>query len=87
MGLQFDVLNASTSGEINAAFVTLMRERPDGLFVAGDPFFSIRRIQLVNLAAPFEPSGVLPRRIRGTVVRGGALCSQLTKSRSALSLA
>ena len=54
MGLQVDVLIASTSGEINAAFATLMRERPDGLFVAGDPFFSIRRIQLVHLAAPFE---------------------------------
>ena len=51
MGLQIDVLNASTSGEINAAFATLMRERPDGLVVAGDPFFYLRRIQLVNLAS------------------------------------
>jgi putative tryptophan/tyrosine transport system substrate-binding protein len=51
MGLQIDVLNASTSGEINAAFATLMRERPDGLLVAGDPFFYLRRIQLVNLAS------------------------------------
>ena len=51
MGLQIDVLNASTSGEINAAFAGFVRERPDGLFVAGDPFFSIRRIQLVNLAS------------------------------------
>jgi len=51
MGLQVDVLKASTSDEINAAFATVARERPDGLFVGGDPFFSIRRIQLVNLAS------------------------------------
>src|SRR5262249_18381905 len=48
MGLQLNVLNASTSNEINAAFA---RERPDALFVAGDPFFTSRRLQIVNLAA------------------------------------
>ena len=36
IGLQLKVLNASTSGEINAAFVTLTREQPDALFVGGD---------------------------------------------------
>jgi putative ABC transport system substrate-binding protein len=51
MGLQIDVFNASTSGEIDAAFASFMRDRPDALFVAGDPFFSIRRIQLVNLTS------------------------------------
>ena len=29
MGLQVQVLNASTSREINAAFATFVRERPD----------------------------------------------------------
>src|SRR5215470_13210656 len=51
LGLQIDVLKASTSGEIDAAFAGLARDRPDALFVAGDPFFSIRRIQLVNMAS------------------------------------
>ena len=51
LGLQIDVLNASTSGEIDAAFAIFARDRPDALFVAGDPFFSIRRIQLVNMAS------------------------------------
>ena len=51
MGLQFQVLNASTSHEIDAAFATLARERPDGLFVTADLFFGSRRVQLVNLAA------------------------------------
>ena len=51
MGLQIQVLNASTSREIDAAFATFARERPDALFVAGDPFFSSRRVQLAQLAA------------------------------------
>jgi putative tryptophan/tyrosine transport system substrate-binding protein len=51
MGLQIQVLNASTSREIDAAFATLVRERPDALFVGEDPFFNSRRVQLVQLAA------------------------------------
>ena len=51
MGLQVQVLNASTSREINAAFASFVRERPDALFVVGDPFFVSRRVQLVHLAS------------------------------------
>ena len=51
MGLQIQVLNASTSSEINAAFATFERERPDALFVGTDPFFTSRRAQMVQLAA------------------------------------
>jgi putative ABC transport system substrate-binding protein len=51
LGLQIQVLNASTSGEIDAAFATLARERFDALFVAPNAFFSSRRLQLANLAA------------------------------------
>jgi ABC-type uncharacterized transport system substrate-binding protein len=50
-GLQVKVANASTSPEIEVAFASFMRERPDALFVAGDPFLSGRRVQLVQLAA------------------------------------
>ena len=50
IGMQIQVLNASTSQEINAAFASLVRERPDALFVSPDPFFSIRRMQLTHLA-------------------------------------
>ena len=50
MGLQIQVLNASTSREINAAFATFVRERPDALFVANDAFFNSRRTQLAHLA-------------------------------------
>jgi ABC-type uncharacterized transport system substrate-binding protein len=51
MGLQIQVLNASTSQEINAAFATFVREQPDALFVGNDPFFTSRRVQLAALAA------------------------------------
>jgi ABC-type uncharacterized transport system substrate-binding protein len=51
MGLQIQILNASTSREIDAAFATLVRERPDALFVGNDPFFTSRRVQLANAAA------------------------------------
>jgi putative tryptophan/tyrosine transport system substrate-binding protein len=51
IGLEFQVFNASTSREINAAFATFLRERPDALFVGGDAFFQVRRAQLINLAA------------------------------------
>jgi putative ABC transport system substrate-binding protein len=50
MGLQIQILNASTSREIDAAFATLVRERPDALFVGNDAFFNARRVQLVLLA-------------------------------------
>jgi ABC-type uncharacterized transport system substrate-binding protein len=51
MGLQIQVFNASTSREINAAFATFVRERPDAVFVSLDPFLNSRRAQLVNLAS------------------------------------
>jgi putative ABC transport system substrate-binding protein len=51
MGLQVQILNATTVGEIYEVFTTLERERPDALFVAGDALFTSRRVQLVTLAA------------------------------------
>ena len=51
MKLQTHVLNASTDLEIDTAFATIVRERPDVLFVGPDPFLFSRRVQLVQLAA------------------------------------
>jgi putative ABC transport system substrate-binding protein len=51
IGLQLTILNASTSGEIDAAFTALARARPDALFVGSDAFYFIRRVQLVNWAS------------------------------------
>ncbi len=49
--LQIRVLNAAGSHEINVAFATLARERPDALFVVADPLFVGRRVQLTHLAS------------------------------------
>jgi putative tryptophan/tyrosine transport system substrate-binding protein len=51
MGLQVQVLNASTSREIDAAFATIARERLDALFVSPSGFFTSRRMQLTHLAS------------------------------------
>ena len=51
IGLQIQILNATTIGEIDAAFAILARERPDALFVAGDAFFISRRVQFATLTA------------------------------------
>jgi putative ABC transport system substrate-binding protein len=51
IGLQIQILNATTIGEIDAVFATLERERPDALFVAGDAFFVSRAVQFATLTA------------------------------------
>jgi len=50
LGLKLQVLNATTSNEIDAAFAPFVRERPDALFVGSGAFFLSRRVQLVHLA-------------------------------------
>jgi putative ABC transport system substrate-binding protein len=50
LGLQIQVVNGSTIGEINAAFASLVREHADALFVTSDAFFTSRRVQLATLA-------------------------------------
>jgi putative ABC transport system substrate-binding protein len=51
MGLQIQVLKASTRSEIEAAFATLVRDHAECLHVAGDVFMTSRRVQLATLAA------------------------------------
>ena len=56
MGMQIQVLKASTSREINAAFASFVRERLDALFVGTDAFFTSRRVQLAQSGgAPWFP--------------------------------
>jgi putative ABC transport system substrate-binding protein len=51
IGLQVQVFNADTSAEIDAAFESIGRERPDAIFVGVTPFLNGRRVQLAQLAA------------------------------------
>jgi putative ABC transport system substrate-binding protein len=53
-GLQIQILNASTENEIEAAFVTLVRDRIDALFVAPDPFFISQRAQFDTLTTRYR---------------------------------
>jgi ABC-type uncharacterized transport system substrate-binding protein len=62
MGLQIQVFNASTRSEIEAAFTTLVRDRSDALYVAGDVFFTSRRVQFVTLAASYRIPASYPSR-------------------------
>jgi putative ABC transport system substrate-binding protein len=67
IGLHLQVLNASTSREIDAAFATLARERPDVLYVAPDGFFVSRRVQFANLTARDQIPTVYSQREYATV--------------------
>jgi putative ABC transport system substrate-binding protein len=51
LGLQTQFYDASASKEIDAAYATLVRDRPDALFVGADTLFTNRRVQLTALAA------------------------------------
>jgi len=62
IGLQVRVLNASTSHEIDAAFATFVRERPDALFIGGDTVFASRRVQLAHLATRHAIPAIYPQR-------------------------
>jgi putative ABC transport system substrate-binding protein len=72
LGLQIQVINASTSREIDAAFASMVRERADALFVAPDGFLVSRRVQLATLAARHAIPATYPSR---EVVEVGGLMS------------
>jgi ABC-type uncharacterized transport system substrate-binding protein len=62
MGLELRLINASTPNEIDVAFATIAKLHPDGLLVATDPFFTIRREQIVGLATQLQIPTVYPFR-------------------------
>jgi len=62
IGLQIEIVNASTSREIDGAFAALARDRADALFVLPDPFFIMRRFQIVQLAARHAIPATYPVR-------------------------
>ena len=81
MGLQIRVLAVNTSGEIDAAFATIARERPDAVFVSSSPLFNARRIQLVHLASyhrvPASYSGRLYAEIGGLMSYGASVADAM----------
>jgi putative ABC transport system substrate-binding protein len=75
MGLQIQVLKASTRSEIEAAFATLVRDHAEALYVAGDVFFTSRRVQFATLAASYRIPATYPSR---EAVEAGGLMSYAT---------
>jgi ABC-type uncharacterized transport system substrate-binding protein len=62
MGLEMRILNASTTQQIDATFAELTRQRPDGLLVGTDPFFTVQRERIVKLATELKIPAVYPFR-------------------------
>jgi putative ABC transport system substrate-binding protein len=54
IGVQIQTFEASTSGEIDTAFTSIARAKPDALFVAGQTYFNSRRAQLVQSASYYR---------------------------------
>jgi putative ABC transport system substrate-binding protein len=51
LGMQIHALKASTVGEVDAAFATMVRDQVDALFVGADAFLISRRVQIAITAA------------------------------------
>src|SRR5262249_49862119 len=72
IGLQIQILNASTSREIEAAFATIARDRAEALLVAPDGFFNARRVQFATLATRY---GIPAAYAQREMVEAGGLMS------------
>jgi putative tryptophan/tyrosine transport system substrate-binding protein len=70
-GVQLQILNATTIAEIDAAFASFARERPDALFVAADSFFSSRAVQFITLTARDRIPAAY--HLRDYVIAGGLM--------------
>ena len=61
-GVQLNILQASTEGEIDDALATLVNVHADALVIGDDPFFSARDDQLVALASRYAIPTAYPFR-------------------------
>ena len=62
MGLELQVVSARTPEEIESAFAAFAQQHPDALLIGSDPFFTMRREQLVAAAARLKVPTVYPFR-------------------------
>jgi putative tryptophan/tyrosine transport system substrate-binding protein len=62
LGLELRVLRASTDRDLDTAFSTLVQHRAGALVVGNDPFFNIRRDQVLALAARYAVPTIYPFR-------------------------
>jgi putative ABC transport system substrate-binding protein len=62
IGRQIEIFAASSTRDIDAAFVSLLQKRADALLVSPDPLFDSRRVQLITLAAHHRLPTIYPFR-------------------------
>jgi putative ABC transport system substrate-binding protein len=72
LGLELHILNASSDGEFDAAFATLLQLGAKALVVQSDPLFTTRRDRLVALAARHAIPAIYGRR---EIAEAGGLMS------------
>ena len=80
LGIEHQILNASTDAEIDRAFASLTQTRADALLVAAEPFFGSRIEKLVGLAARYKIPAMYYRR---EFVAAGGLVSYGTSTTDA----
>ena len=61
-GLQLRILTASTPNELDAAYASLAAQRSDALLVGSDPFFVIRRQEIITAVARLGLAAIYPFR-------------------------
>jgi len=71
LGVQIDVVQASDSREIEAAFAMLVRNKADALLIGSDVFFISRRVQLATLTTRHAIPAV--QNVRGFAEVGGLM--------------
>jgi putative ABC transport system substrate-binding protein len=71
IGIQLLVLKASSEGDFDAAFASLVQQQTGALLVASDPFLFSRRDQLVLLAARHAVPAIF--QFREVAVSGGLM--------------
>jgi putative tryptophan/tyrosine transport system substrate-binding protein len=72
LGIQIDVMQATDSREIEAAFRALVRDSADALVVGADTFLLSRRLQIATLAARYALPAVYV--LRDFAEAGGLIC-------------
>jgi putative ABC transport system substrate-binding protein len=84
LGLQLQLLQATSEREIDAAFAAMAQNPPGALFVAADAYLTSRRDQIVAHVARLRIPAIYPRR---EYVGAGGLISYAAQALDAIRLA